>query len=229
MVQKTRAWWATQTWRTSLPATPRKMYIVPLFDGSGMTRAGVLRILRKLGKADMLDHTWTVEINPTLAQAAAVAARNDTLDPDDEPSVTTAAADVWETAATDATRLAEILNRIASEALVIVVAGSPCQQLTTLANGGVQGVCGRDSRHVIAFFSTLHMIRNLRQDVTILPLLENAGSMRMLHLGFLCHAMGIPCDPTHAPVIDTGTWGGGAQEAIPPIHSPVRGARRVAN
>ena len=90
---------------------------------------------------------------------------------------------------------------------MLVVAGSPCQQLTTLGpQGGRSGVCGATSHLFYAVPALCGILQDLRPDLHINTLLENAGSMLDMHrdaiLGGLnlagCHAL--------APRVDAGDW-----------------------
>eukprot|EP00974_Lingulodinium_polyedra_P049515 4759972-Lingulodinium_polyedra.AAC.1 len=55
--------------------------------------------------------------------------------------------DVWDMLRGGATELRGMLDRIPHGSLLLVIGGSPCQQLTTAGRyNGRQGLAGRDSR-----------------------------------------------------------------------------------
>ena len=74
----------------------RPIALLSLFDGSGMARVGILRILQRIGKPEALIRTWTVEINPKLATAAQLVANTTTASTNG--TVDILAHDVWEVA-----------------------------------------------------------------------------------------------------------------------------------
>ena len=90
-----RASWVHLTWQPT-GLSPRKMYLLSLFDGSGMARVGILKILQHIGCPEMLQHTWTAEWDKALAEASIKVATAETGD--SVPTVTHTAEDVWELA-----------------------------------------------------------------------------------------------------------------------------------
>ena len=95
-------------------------------------------------------------------------------------------------------------------ALLVVIAGSPCQQLTTAGTwGGRQGLAGPDSVLFFAVPAVAAAVTQLRPDVAVATLLEQAGSTLPLHRRAIGEAFGLDRDgtATHGAVVDAGRWG----------------------
>eukprot|EP00975_Prorocentrum_lima_P030339 6361468-Prorocentrum_lima.AAC.1 len=75
-----------------------------------------------------------------------------------------------------------LLGELPRNSLRLLVAGAPCQQLTTMGPyRGRLGLCGLDSRHLFAVPYIAHLIQTLRSDARVHVLIENAASMLPMH------------------------------------------------
>eukprot|EP00969_Alexandrium_andersonii_P143767 6357763-Alexandrium_andersonii.AAC.1 len=71
-----------------------------------------------------------------------------------------------------------MLEQTPLNAVVLIVAGSPCQDLTYAgATRGAVGVCGEQSRLFWAVPAAALVLQHLRPDVNVQVVVENAGSM----------------------------------------------------
>eukprot|EP00972_Heterocapsa_arctica_P024032 3540703-Heterocapsa_arctica.AAC.1 len=91
--------------------------------------------------------------------------------------------------------------------MLIVVGGSPCQQLTKAGKGeGKVGLCGVESSNFFIFPLVCWIIQKIRPDVTVHPVVENAGSMLPHHLAAIKRCLGFRNHPEGAPLIDSKNW-----------------------
>eukprot|EP00975_Prorocentrum_lima_P010333 2198025-Prorocentrum_lima.AAC.1 len=61
-----------------------------------------------------------------------------------------------------------LLQELPRNCLCLLIAGSPCQQLTTMGpQRGRLGLCGQESRHYFAVPSIAHVIQSHRPDVRV--------------------------------------------------------------
>ena len=128
----------------------RPIALLSLFDGLGTARLAVDEVLRMEGGSVRLVGSWYAEWHAPLRDAverlwarrhAVTGCRRH------EP----VANDVWDLLRGDGQRLRGILDTIPESALLLIIGGSPCQQLTTIGTGGGHlGLAGRDS---VFFFS----------------------------------------------------------------------------
>eukprot|EP00972_Heterocapsa_arctica_P027585 4055423-Heterocapsa_arctica.AAC.1 len=71
-----------------------------------------------------------------------------------------------------------MLSHIEPGAMVLIIGGSPCQQLTTMGKErGATGLCGPDSKHFFALPLLRWAVETARPDLITHVLAENAGSM----------------------------------------------------
>ena len=112
------------------------IYLLSLFDGIGMARLGVEQILYDLGLRAALAATWFVELDERLG--CCVAARW----AQQQPPYLQLTNDAW-----NLVRQPELLMRILqgmpSGALILLIGGPPCQQLSTFGRGGAHWYRGR--------------------------------------------------------------------------------------
>jgi hypothetical protein len=171
----------------------RKYAVISLFDGSGSTAHTVVD--------DMLDG-----LQPT----AILSAENDPrirpfvqehigFNPGSEAWQVTKLAktgryitDVWDIVRNKALVLREFLAQIGEDDPVILVAGSPCQDLTLYGpSKGILGVCGETSRHFNVIPVIIAIIQALQPSRFVFVTTENAGSMLAHHLLYMLKALGL--------------------------------------
>ena len=114
--------------------------------------------------------------------------------------------DVWELLHDHGQLLKEIGILFPNCRRIVVVAGSPCQDLTYMnAWKGLLGILGPRSKHfqIIPVFLIAMEILLPRHRISLI--IENAGSMRPIHREFILAVIGLP--PAAVKQIDAGTWG----------------------
>ena len=90
---------------------------------------------------------------------------------------------------------------------MLLVGGSPCQQLTTIGTGGGHiGLAGRDSVHFFVFPALARVIQLARPDLHVHVLVENAGSTLPRHRECMRRALGICGGERKDLMIDAGQW-----------------------
>ncbi len=90
---------------------------------------------------------------------------------------------------------------------VLVLAGSPCQQLTYSGRyRGRQGLCGAQSVHFFVVPAVAWMLRMIRPDVVVHIILENAASMTDRHKGVIMRALGGLRAESNLRTLDSGRW-----------------------
>ena len=114
--------------------------------------------------------------------------------------------DVWAILADNAKILKELLYIIGPDAdkrvSIIIIGGSPCQDLTYAGSTSILGVTGERSRHVNVFYAfnaLLLAIKIIRPDLCLrtYPVIENAGSMKDYHKLFILQSLGIAKSQVH--------------------------------
>jgi len=117
-----------------------------------------------------------------------------------------ASADVWDLVRRRAL-LRDVLGSVPTGGVLLVVAGSPCQQLTTFSRDeGHQGLGGPDSAFFFAVPTLCWVVEQIRPDVAVHCVVENAGSMLPFHRGIMCSALCVADDPHYGPRIDARRW-----------------------
>ena len=109
------------------------------------------------------------------------------------------------------TEFATPLNRFAQSLPIgcttIVVAGSPCQQLTFAGRyRGQQGLCGPDSVLFFAVPTVAWILQELRPDTIVHVVLESAASMQAVRRTTIMQALGGPNANEHLRTLDPGAW-----------------------
>eukprot|EP00975_Prorocentrum_lima_P037899 7973732-Prorocentrum_lima.AAC.1 len=100
-----------------------------------------------------------------------------------------------------------MLQRIPTGALCLLVAGTPCQQLTTMGRfQGRQGLGGTESRHFFALPYVARLIQQERPDLATHTLLEHTASMRPMHRARILEAMGLTGHARSDMQVDAGSW-----------------------
>ena len=118
--------------------------------------------------------------------------------------------DVWQLLDPAHPAIATLARSIPAHALLLIVAGSPCQGLTYGGpTRGRAGVVSTASSPIVAVFAAWHIMRSHRPDLTIHVVLENAGSMTPESRLWILQALNI--SSTMAPTTDAAAWSGFAR------------------
>ena len=142
------------------------------------------------------------------------------------------AADVWDLLRGQHPPLQQFAQKLPCRCLVIVAAGSPCGQLTWAgAHQGQQGLCGPDSVLFFAVPTIAWALTQMRPDVRVHVVVENAGSMLRVHRDTISAALNITDD--RAVSIDSAAWAHMPRKRLffgtmAPYPHPLRPARRSA-
>ncbi|MFM7980889.1 MAG: hypothetical protein ACKPKO_16380, partial [Candidatus Fonsibacter sp.] len=92
------------------------------------------------------------------------------------------AEDVWDILRRRAETLAAMLAQIPTGGLLLIIGGSPCQQLTMIGPGvGHIGLTGKDSVNLFAFSVIAWLAQRLRPDLHVHVVAENAGNKLGIH------------------------------------------------
>eukprot|EP00975_Prorocentrum_lima_P032957 6920583-Prorocentrum_lima.AAC.1 len=128
--------------------------------------------LQHINHSSRLRHSFSVEADPTLVTATRRAWEGS------NPPHQHLCDNVWDLCQPNSTATDRLLQAVGPRDLCIIVAGSPCQQLTTIgAQGGALGLGGRDSRHFYAVPLIAERVQRARPHADVHVLLENAASM----------------------------------------------------
>ena len=101
--------------------------------------------------------------------------------------------DVWEVVKGDAKVLRELLAIVPGLSKVVLIGGSPCQDLTFMsAHGGILGVTGPTSYHFHVFVAIVVALRAIEPNIDVFVVVENAGSMKEYHFQYMLDALGLP-------------------------------------
>ena len=101
--------------------------------------------------------------------------------------------DVWDLLRNDGMALRPMLAQLPHGALLLVVAGSPCQQLTALGHReGRIGLCGRTSSLFYVVPTLCAVLQDLRPDLKVHAVVENAGTMQDCHKNGILAALNVP-------------------------------------
>ena len=134
------------------------------------------------------------------------------------------AGDVWDLLRNRGAVLARMLRDVEPGAMLLIVGGSPCQQLTLAGrHGGREGLCGDDSWNFYVFPLVLHAARRARPDINVHVSVENAGSMMDKFKAAIAKTLGIPVQGAHAGTPPEG--GGGSDRGD---FAPVVDARQFS-
>ena len=108
------------------------------------------------------------------------------------------AGDVWDLLRNRGAPLARVLREVEPGAMLLIVGGSPCQQLTLAGrHGGREGLCGGDSWNFYVFPLVLYAAKRARLDIDVHVTVENAGSMMGKFKRAIAGALGIPVQDAH--------------------------------
>ena len=104
------------------------------------------------------------------------------------------------------TRLRRFAMALPPAAVVLVVGGSPCQDLTYAGPyRGQLGLCGSRSCHFYAIPVCMWALQHMRPDIRIFGVVENAASMRPEYRTAILEALGCR-DPGQAVDMDAKEW-----------------------
>ena len=202
---------------------PRELALLSLFDGTGFARLAVEEAIAECDGAILVRSAFA-EIDVTLGDRVHAHWRarhlsntsviphellaRDVLDllrpADSGPQPGHVAAGHGEVGQTP---LARFAGSLPTRCVVLIVAGSPCQQLTFAGrHQGRQGVCGRESVHYFAVPTIAWHIQQLRPDAIVHVALENAASMRPEHRHVILQGLGDLQAGQHLRTLDSGRW-----------------------
>ena len=100
------------------------------------------------------------------------------------------AADVWDLLRQDGGRFQRLCELLPSDALALLVGGSPCQDVSPMGPGrGQTGLCGERSIRFFVFPVLAWAITRARPDLTVHVVVENAGSIRQEPLAAMSEAL----------------------------------------
>jgi hypothetical protein len=182
---------------------PPQVSILSLFAGMGTDRLALERILRQEGMRDRMGPSWFVESDQQLRTAVGRHwAATRAADPATAP-YSPLCEDVWQLLDASHPACATLARSIPAGALLLIVAGSPCQGLTFGGpTRGRAGVVSTASSPIVAVFAIWHILRSHRPDLDIHVVLENAGSMTPESRQWILQALNIP--PTRAQGLEQG-------------------------
>ncbi len=178
-----------------------KYLLISLFDGCGFTRKVVEDTLGQKPVAVI-----TAECEPHLR--AFVAAKwgyqlNQSWAKDFDGIPSIYLEDVWGILANQAKILCEAVSLLncnpPEKTLIVVVGGSPCQDLTYAGKSAQLGVVGSRSVHIHVFYALFLVIQKVFPNLydRILPVIENAGSMMEQHRDYISTMFGIRDNQRH--------------------------------
>ena len=179
--------------------------LLSLFTGIGTDRFAMHELLGRAPDLCLVSAA-SVESDPALAQATEDTWRRTAC----EVGLDFLAKDVWDLVQDDGRRLKAFCAGLPIGTIVLVVAGSPCQDLTYagVADGPGRriraGLCGRASSAFWAVPLICHRLAAFRPDLRVEVVVENAGSMEASQKTLVCRALNIP--PAQAAHIDTDVW-----------------------
>ena len=105
------------------------------------------------------------------------------------------------------TPLSRFAQTLPDGCITIIIAGSPCQQLTYAGRyRGGQGLCGPDSVLFFAVLTVAWILQELGPDINVQVVLENAGSMQSIHRAAIMQALGGLNTNQHLRTLDSGEW-----------------------
>ena len=147
-----------------------------LFDGVGAARLATVELFTALGCQDRFAGGWFAESEDHLASP--VARHWADRRRQGGPSYERVAGDLSDLLRHKGRALAGMLAEVEPGALLVIIGGSPCQQLTLAGrHGGKEGLCGDGSWNFYVFPLILHAARQARPDAEVHVTVGNAGSM----------------------------------------------------
>ena len=160
----------------------------------GTAMLALCTLLRTFGMTSHLAAAWYCETDLALDQAIQRAWSSIHSTAFACSPFRRASGDVWDLllGGGNANALQDMLNSFPFGALLIIIAGSPCQDLTTYnALAGALGLCGPRSVLFFAIPTIAYCIQEARPDLIIHFLLENTATMLHTHRAAICNALRI--------------------------------------
>ena len=193
------------------PQAPgRPCYVVSLFDASGTARYAVGDAFRMLGQSDSYQDSRLVEIDQSMAQRVQQYwATADAQRTDGGPPHKILANDVWDLfqMRQDGTTIwSEFLASLPDDSLVLIVGGSPCNNLSRIsANRGVDGLAGTQSCHFFAIPFAAYIANFLRPGLHVQTLVENVHPMDAVSYQAMLESLGNLPDE-YAVLMNAADW-----------------------
>ena len=211
----------------SLPPSPsinethpnkRPLFLWSLFDGLGCARLGVKRYLEHHNMLNHLAGAVIAEIDKTAIKASLNVWGPDS--PSFENPIPLVFYDVWHLIHLKLIPLAQVLAQHPFGSVILIIAGSPCQDFTFA--GPFRGNLGLAGPSSVMFFSVcllLYAIHELRPDIDIVYMFENAGSMHLKFRHAIQDILSLP-NQSFLPVIDTFEFSAFRRKRIFPSNLP---------
>ena len=190
--------------RVAEPGPP--LALVSLFDGTGLARLAVGELLDATHDGPVLVQSVFAELDDDLATAVETywetRARLTGCVPHRR-----IAADVWNLFRGSPCPLELFAQGLPQQANALLVAGSPCQNLTRAGlHAGEQGLCGPASVLYFSVPTVAWALQTMRPDVTVHVVVENAASMLPVFRDAILETLGgLDCGG-HLLTLDAGDW-----------------------
>ena len=174
------------------PADPqRALVLLSLFDGIGTARIAVDHALQEEDLQGKFRTSFYVEKDNALA-AAVDKYWQERTQQGRGPRHQRLAEDVWDLFRDGMRPLKQVLRAVPIGGLLLVIGGFPCKQLSVAGPlRGRLGLAGQDSPLFFIFPALARAVQELRPDVIVHILAENAGSMLPANLGVMAQALGL--------------------------------------
>ena len=207
---RTDAWIWTEQPPSVVRGIGAPFALLSLFDGTGLARLAVEELLRLRNGWQLVDAAYA-EIEPDLANAVGRAWSARAHRRGGGVAYRHIARDVWDLfrqrGGAGSTPLQDFARGLPFGCCVIIVAGSPCQNLTFGGrHQGRQGLCGEASVLFFAVPTVAWALAEMRPDVTVHVILENAASMTPLHRTAILRALGGLVENLHLRTLDAANW-----------------------
>ena len=158
--------------------------------------------------AGRVEALWNTEVGSGRTTVAHTPIASDIWDlcrPENRPLGTSA--NVTDSQTSPTTPPSRFAQSLPADCITIIIAGSPCQQLTYAGRyRGHQGLCGPDSVLFFAVPTVAWILQELRPDTVVHVVLENAGSMQHIHKAAIMQALGGLNAREHFRTLDSGQW-----------------------
>ena len=196
-------------------------YVLSLFDGTGLARIAVDEAIHDCGGIRLARSAF-VEHDRTLARRVAAVWDNEVSNGRTMVAHTPIASDIWDLCRPEnrplgahandtdvqvspTSPLGRFAQTLPADCITIIVAGSPCQQLTFAGRyRGQQGLCGPDSVLFFAVPTVAWTLQEPRPDTVVHVVLENAASMQSNHRAAIMQALGGLNTREHLRTLDSG-------------------------